>query len=568
MKPQQKTSRRAKLIVLVLLVIAAAIVLRPSQVAERPSVAGEPPYLTIFLIDGLTQDAFLKAREGGSVPQLEKLISEGTLIENGIAAFPSMTGYGYYPFITGRDATTSHVLGLRWLHRHSDTGAIRNYVGRTNVQMNPDFISQPATLYEHVQPQYTSSFNSFADRGVTHRHLNGWDFTMAKYGEQIWLADVLASNRFTEQFAPDFQQAENNVIDAAIRDLERRPKIQWITFTSPDATFHLDGDTPLYHTLVGHVDSLIGRYRQASREAGLEDQRIYALITDHGAAHVTQNLNLEHILGAAGIPIFRDPAVRLWSDSFDDALGEYDPYDGILLVNGNTMNYIYMLHPKTKLWKDRVSTEQLLSYPSRDGHRVNIIERALAEPGVEHIATRNEDGTVSIFGVGGRGTIAMQADGLRYTVEEQDPLGYAAHAQASALLDGSFHSNQAWLEATTTTDYPYGIQRLYSLLSAEHCGDLVVLAPLGWDLASDYEMFVGNYRGGHGGLRADQLRVPYILAGPGLEAGSIITTARAEDVGATLFELLGLNLPEHAEGRSLISPKANSPEPPPEADTQ
>ncbi len=96
----------------------------------------------------------------------------------------------------------------------------------------------------------------------------------------------------------------------------------------------------------------------------------------------------------------------------------------------------------------------------------------------------------------------------------------------------------------------------------------MVLAPLGWDLASDYEMFVGNYRGGHGGLRADQLRVPYILAGPGLEAGSIITTARAEDVGATLFELLGLNLPEHAEGRSLISPKANSPEPPPEADTQ
>ena len=146
MKAQRKISRRAGLMVLVLLLIAAAIMLRPSaQVAERPSVPGEPPYLTIFLIDGLTQDAFLEARKAGSVPEFEKLIREGTLIENGIAAFPSMTGYGYYPFITGRDATTSHVLGLRWLHRHAPTGPIRNYVGRTNVQMNPDFVTQPAT---------------------------------------------------------------------------------------------------------------------------------------------------------------------------------------------------------------------------------------------------------------------------------------------------------------------------------------------------------------------------------------------------------------------------------------
>ena len=52
-------------------------------------------------------------------------------------------------------------------------------------------------------------------------------------------------------------------------------------------------------------------------------------------------------------------------------------------------------------------------------------------------------------------------------------------------------------------------------------------------------MFVGNYHGGHGGLRAGQMLVPYVVAGPGIPRGRLATGA-AEDVGATLLRALGI----------------------------
>jgi hypothetical protein len=36
-------------------------------------------------------------------------------------------------------------------------------------------------------------------------------------------------------------------------------------------------------------------------------------------------------------------------------------------------------------------------------------------------------------------------------------------------------------------------------------GDLVLAAAPGYDVGADYERVVGNYRGGHGGLRSEQI---------------------------------------------------------------
>ncbi len=83
----------------------------------------------------------------------------------------------------------------------------------------------------------------------------------------------------------------------------------------------------------------------------------------------------------------------------------------------------------------------------------------------------------------------------------------------------------------------------------------------GYDLAADYELIVGNYRGGHGGLRADQLRVPYVLSGPGVPTGQRLATARAEDVGATLMRLTGCPPPAQPDGEDLM-PSVAGPTPP------
>jgi hypothetical protein len=162
----------------------------------------------------------------------------------------------------------------------------------------------------------------------------------------------------------------------------------------------------------------------------------------------------------------------------------------------------------------------------------------------------DQPGAVIVQGAAGIGIARREGALLSYRIDEDeggDPLGY----DALGLADGVPRTETAWLQATHASRYPDAVYRLTALMANPDAGDLVVLSAPGYDLGADYELLVSNYRGGHGGLRADQLRVPYILAGPGVAAGARIATARAEDVGATLLALLGLPAEAAADGRLL-----------------
>ena len=68
----------------------------------------------------------------------------------------------------------------------------------------------------------------------------------------------------------------------------------------------------------------------------------------------------------------------------------------------------------------------------------------------------------------------------------------------------------------------------------------------GWDFEPDY-------MGGHGGVGAGDMLVPLVLAGPGIEGGSKLETARTVDVVPTLVELLGGDMRAVAfDGKSLV----------------
>ncbi len=69
-------------------------------------------------------------------------------------------------------------------------------------------------------------------------------------------------------------------------------------------------------------------------------------------------------------------------------------------------------------------------------------------------------------------------------------------------------------------------------------GDIVMTSRKGVDLANDYEIFVGNYKGGHGGLRKEIITVPYIIYRPGFGSEKI-HALRNEDVGVIIKEYMG-----------------------------
>jgi hypothetical protein len=107
----------------------------------------EGPTVSFILIDGLLNSAFVSMLQEKQLPVIEQLIEDGIYVKEGISSFPTMTGYAFFPFVTGMDATNSDIYGLRWFDRNRSSGNLRNYVGRTNVAMNggirKDMLSVP-----------------------------------------------------------------------------------------------------------------------------------------------------------------------------------------------------------------------------------------------------------------------------------------------------------------------------------------------------------------------------------------------------------------------------------------
>jgi hypothetical protein len=531
------------LIFLAALILFVVLLWPSRRTVGRP---GEPPFLTYFLVDGLTDSVFREELAAGSLPNIAKLIAQGTYVEHGIGAFPTMTGYAFYPFITGRDSTQSGVLGIRWFDRARKSGNFRNYVGRTQSLMMQDFCPEAPTIFEMLEGQHSFSINSYASRGALDRQVRGFDFSMAKYQDHYWMARTLAKLPLVGPWLlPDWFKAEENVMATAIADLANRPKVQWITFASPDGNHHLGGFAGRYVELLRHIDMLIGRYREESARLGQDDQRIYAILSDHGVSDVGANVDLRKPLAEIGIEAWRGEPTA-YSTELTDKLEKWGTYDAVIAINGNLLNYLY-LRPPGEPWKSIPEPALLRAWPSPNGP-VDLLAMLARVEGVEMVVAREEGGGVEAVSRNGRGLSRSVGEGLVYECDGEDPLGY----WQLGLCDGQIRDDATWLAQTYTTDYPDAVTRLYRLFLAAGVGDLVITAKAGYDLAADYETIVGNYRGGHGGLHAEQLKVPYVLAGPGVPKGKVVSAARAEDVGRALFRLMGFAQP--SGGVDLLEP--------------
>ena len=341
------------------LLLAVYLVNKPSHyLGSHPSTDGNT--VSIILIDGLSQDIFQKAVEENKIPNLKALLKEGTYVKNGIGSFPSMTGYAFYPFITGVDAPKSGILGLRWFDRSLDTGNLRNYVGRTNVYMNHDITDSVKNIFELSGEAYTASINSYMNKGVDDGQMTGWAHTTAKFEGKSIFGPMRSIPLVGEELAKNHFQHETEVINLAKQQLEKNPKVQWITLPSLDASHHVFGMTENYHKLLVHIDQLIGDFRNTIDSLGQNKNRMLVVITDHGISDVEKNIDIEPIvLQEMGLDLIRGNAVNYRSMVLDTPLEEFVDKDGYWVINGNLSAYLYMRDPfktGTHSWRKNLSS--------------------------------------------------------------------------------------------------------------------------------------------------------------------------------------------------------------------
>jgi hypothetical protein len=443
-----------------------------------------------------------------------------------------MTGYAFYPFITGIDASDSGIYGLRWFDRKRTIGNLRNYVGRTNIHMNSDVRTDRETIFEKYADFYTASINTYMNKGVHHSLKTGWAHTTAKYEGFSLFPALRIFPIIGKKIAKNHFEHESLVTDLAIRQLKKNPKVQWITYPSLDAYTHIHGIDSTYHRLLYHLDNQIGRIVEAIESEGQSD-RMIAVITDHGVSSVHTNIDIVALLNnELALDLIRGPATHLDTDQLETPLSTFQDKDGYFVINGNQCAYLYFKEPGEKnpeSWAQKLTPNKITTYKGK-----NIASFLANVEGVDIVAYPAAQDSIVILKKDRQALVTYYPDsGYKYTTSGSDPL----------YKEGVFHTDSIYTEEellvlSLETEYPYAIPRLFQLLTKNESPDLVLTSMPGYDLASDYELIVGNYKGGHGGIRQEVIQVPYIIYQPGKKP-AVIQTALSEEIGEMVLGYLG-----------------------------
>lgn len=504
--------------------------------------------VTYFLIDGLDNEVFKSMIEEGKLPFLQKLITNGLYVKEGISSFPTMTGYGYYPFITGMDATNSGILGLRWFDRDRIEGNLRNYVGRTNPWMNKDIKQEYKTIFELVDTtDYTSSINCFMNRGVKESVITGWDHSAAKFEGKSVFKHIRKIPFVGKKWAKTHFEHEQNVLKIAMEQLQYNPKVQFITFPSPDATVHVEGHTHIYEDLLIYIDQLLAVYWDEVIRLGQADDRMLAIVSDHGVETVKNNIDFKPSFDTLGLTLERGNAVNVMTTQLKEPISSLNKLDAYFVINGNLSAYLYF-KDKVNDWAKSTSFDRITNYQLPNGEIINMLTYLSKCEEVEMVVTRKDDSTLWLQTSEGYATIIKKTEKLLYQANTFDVLHIGKLCQISDSI--SLTENE-WLTATYDCDYPYAVPRLWNLFAQKGMGDLLLTSIKGYDFGKDYEKVVGNYRGGHGGLRRSMMAVPFVLYGKGITSETI-EYARSEDIGATILKQLGIKSSYVLDGSSLV----------------
>ncbi|NNF33189.1 MAG: hypothetical protein HKN68_03725, partial [Saprospiraceae bacterium] len=476
----KKTFLGALLFLVILFITLVTILtnMDPDASYEGQHITTTDKTVTIVLIDGLSKKIFEQYINEGQLPHFKKLIDESIYIRNGIGAFPSMTGYAFYPFLTGMKAPDSGIYGLRWFDRSLDKGNLRNYVGRTNVQMNNDLSIQFKNLFELNEDYYTASINTYLNRGVHHSLKTGWAHTTAKYSKASLFPFLRTVPFFGKDISKDHFQHETLVTDLAIEQLKLNPKVQWITYPSLDAHNHVHGTDETYYDLLQHLDGELYRLDQAIEALNQKD-RMVVVVSDHGILDVDVNVDVPSIIEKElELTIERGPSTHLGTNQLEDPLSEFVDDDGFFVINGNLSAYIYMKDPEiegSEAWRSPIEGEMLTHYPLKNGV-VNLPAFISSIEGVELTTFKLSQDTLVVLHSNDKAFITMDSiDYYSYHPTAGDPLLFH-----DLIKPGKPYQKDSLLLLTADLDFPYSMVRLWELMQAENAPDIVLTTKKGY----------------------------------------------------------------------------------------
>ena len=504
--------------------------LGPLRARLDPDTRRPNPGVTLFVCDGVQADLLEQGCREGWLPNVQKrFVAGGLRIENAIAAYPAITYSVVGTFLSGATPARHGIIGNRWFDPQQRR--FRNYVTLKYYRaVNADFAAP--TLYERIRPRPSGSIQEALTRGVSDDIAN-W----AQSGVRWFFGSYTGVDALTA-----------DTVDLVARHANERgewPTVLTCYFPGADTVGHEHGPSSReYRRALENLDRQIGRVCDWLERQRLLETTHLILVSDHGQMDVRPDgfVDLWHVIRKHW---GRRPTDRMdQDDPFRRRKRYFERFDTVVAYQNGRLAILYFAGPNG--WDERptpAEVERILTGPPPAAHLWNL-------PGVDVVAYLTSEREVVLRSSRRQARIVMRdgPDGTEfaYVPAPDDVLGYLDDPDLAAFVAEGFHPSRSWLRATCTHEYPDLVPHLVPLLQQPRAGQVLVCA------APKYS-FVRE-AGGHGAFRRAEMRVPFLLAGPGITPGTTLECARAVDLVPTVLRLLGLPVPqdEWLEGEPLL----------------
>ncbi|MCW2927748.1 MAG: type phosphodiesterase/nucleotide pyrophosphatase [Thermoleophilia bacterium] len=248
----------------------------------------------MFTIDGLSQPVLLDEVKRGLLPNIARVMSEGTILRNGtLAEYPTVTWANHNTLVTGAAPGHNGLVNNSWFDRATQTerlitdGGFRNTL-RTGRLMDP----QVETLYEAVERSFpnaqTVAINQPSGRGadISILDLEGIPKLLTRLPR---LATSMVREMIRGPREYDKASKEDAFALAAGETLwsgRTPPKLGVLEFTLVDTQGHkLGPQTDDARRALRLIDRQIGQVLAGLDRSGLRDSTAIVVTADHGQEH-------------------------------------------------------------------------------------------------------------------------------------------------------------------------------------------------------------------------------------------------------------------------------------------
>ncbi len=455
-------------------------------------------------------DTLADAITRGELPVMASLARDGSLATIS-AAFPSVTGVAYAPFLVGRYPGPVGLPGLRWFDRTRTArtffGNSRSYIGAEYGAMDSDLSPGAATIFELIP-------GSLGALSVIRRGLP----SAGRVGSGLRFMARTALTHFRGDLSGwlDIDRAISAQVVRRIRT--ERPPFTFAAFTGVDKTSHARGHSSAsVIEALRIVDDCAGEIRQdAERDGRWKDMHLW-IVSDHGHSPVLDHDDLATWTRALGLTTRSHPWVMLGGVNADIAV----------MPSGNAMAHLYLELARRcrPMWGELAARWE------------PVVQALTARPSVDLVVLTHSATDFEVRSHA-RGSARLVCDRGRYSYrpESGDPLGTGAVEDACA--------NRA-LEATLSSDYPDAIVQIANLAGSARAGEVIVSASRHWDFRARFEPI--PHVSSHGGLHREHMLVPLLTSRP-----TVRRPTRTVDVMPSALRALGVAPPASLDGVSFV----------------